>query len=111
MKQATRRKAKIKTKAKAKAKSNAMIRTQVSFPADQYEHLKAFAAERGASIAWLVRKGVAQVLADEDRRERMRRLLAAAGSIKDPDPEGATDVAVNHDKYLAEYYAQSHGIR
>ena len=81
-----------------------MVRTQIQLEERQYEDLKVLADERSASMAQLVRESVDDYLEKARRRERRERFLAALGSAH--DPEGATDVAENHDDYLAEIHAE-----
>lgn len=83
-----------------------MIRTQIQLTKDQHARLKETARTERTSVAELVRRGVERVL-EEDRRRRRRasawqafQELAQLPHV--PDPEGATDVAEHHDKYLAD---------
>jgi hypothetical protein len=73
---------------------------------EQYRTLKEMSAEYKVSISELVRDGV-DVVAKKGRRlspeERLRLAKAAIGIIKQ-DPENATDVSSNHDKYLDRAY-------
>ena len=80
-----------------------MIRTQIQFDPDQYERLKALAARRSTSFAQLVREGVEQLLAAEQRESAWDRFLAAAGSCRAADD--APDVSVRHDAYLVDAFA------
>ena len=79
-----------------------MVRTQIQLTDEQARRLKGLAAERGVSMAALVREGVELVLAEPDREELWRRALAVVGKYR--DLEGATDVAENHDRYLEDAY-------
>jgi predicted transcriptional regulator len=86
-----------------------MIRTMVQLTEEQMKALKELAKARKTSVAKLVRESVAQYVAamSVDKEERRRRMLAALEAIdkaKFQDIDGATDVSVNHDKYLAEIY-------
>ncbi len=84
-----------------------MIRTQIQLTEEQYRFLRETAAEYNVSMAELIRRGV-DLLAEQqqkpDREELERRALAMIGIAR--DIEGATDVSINHDKYLAEIYAE-----
>ena len=83
-----------------------MIRTQIQLEEKQYRTLKEMAAEYNVSMATLIRQGVDMVIEKEEkpsREELKKKAIALAGKYQDID--GATDVAVNHDKYLAEIYA------
>jgi len=80
---------------------------------EQVKTLKVLAKARKTSVAKLVRESVAQyiVVAPREltREEKRRRALEfvkqiKAGKFKTHDIEGKTDVAKNHDKYLAEIY-------
>lgn len=80
-----------------------MIRTQIQLEPDQYEHLKALAARRATSVAQLIRDGVDHVLASEDTGAGWERFLKAAGTFRSPD--GALDVARQHDDHLPEAFS------
>ncbi len=82
-----------------------MIRTQIQLEEEQYKRLKEMSEEKGISMAHLIRESVDQVLQISET-EKMDELRQFAISIagKYHDIEGATDVAENHDKYLAEIY-------
>jgi hypothetical protein len=60
------------------------------------------AAQRGVSMAELVRQSVDQLLKENEQAERWRRALAVVGSFRG----GPGDVSTNHDKYLDEAYAE-----
>lgn len=83
-----------------------MRRIMVQVTEEQYRTLKEMSAEYKVSISELVRDGV-DVVAKKGRRlspeERLRLAKAAIGIIKQ-DPENATDVSSNHDKYLDRAY-------
>jgi len=77
-----------------------MLRTQVQFTEEQHRRLRAFARQRGVSVAEAVRISVGQLLDGEapDRRELFARAAALIGTME--DREGATDLALHHDAYL-----------
>jgi hypothetical protein len=82
-----------------------MIRTQVQLTEEQLRRLKRLAADRDVSVAELVRNGVDSILDAGERAsqtDRERRALAALGRFR----SGRSDVAREHDRYLAEAYAQ-----
>lgn len=76
-----------------------MIRTQISLTEDQMRRLRQEARRRHVSLAAIVRDAVDRVVPDDDdqRRERIDALLAAAGSAA----SGTGTVARDHDDILA----------
>jgi predicted metal-binding transcription factor (methanogenesis marker protein 9) len=83
-----------------------MKRMMIQVTEEQYRTLKEMSAEYKVSISELVREGVDSVVKKDkfiSRQERRRRAIAAIGFIKE-DPEGITDLSINHDKYLDEAY-------
>ncbi|MGB8982129.1 MAG: ribbon-helix-helix protein, CopG family [Anaerolineales bacterium] len=90
-----------------------MVRTMVQLTEEQLKALKALAKARKTSVAKLVRESVAQYIVNTpielSYEEKRLRALEFVKQIRDGkfqayDIEGKTDVAVNHDKYLAEIY-------
>jgi hypothetical protein len=85
-----------------------MIRTIVQLTEEQHRALKEMAAEYHVSVSELVRQGVDQLTRTKkpliSQEEKIRRALAVIGIAHDRC--GATDVSINHDKYLAEIYAE-----
>ncbi|MBI2322782.1 MAG: ribbon-helix-helix domain-containing protein [Chloroflexi bacterium] len=77
-----------------------MVRTQIQLTEEQARALKAAAARRGVSIAELVRQGVERILAEDAEAEKWRRAEALIGRFH----SGRNDIAVEHDRYLAEDY-------
>ena len=79
-----------------------MTRTQVQFTDEQLEVLRRISAAEGRSMADLVREGVELLIhsriARRNPKELRERAMAAAGKFR----SGLKDLAVNHDKYLAE---------
>jgi Ribbon-helix-helix protein, copG family len=87
-----------------------MVRTQVQLTENQLKALRHASAETGKSIAELIRLGVEQYLAgrnDVSREERIERAIRVGSRFS----SGLTDVSVNHDKYLAEAFAQTESAR
>ena len=89
-----------------------MIRTQVQLTESQMQALKALAAERSVSVAYLVRSGVDRILAAErepSALERRRRAQALFGTFS----SGRADLAERHDEYAVEAFedgsADEHG--
>ncbi|MEA3351649.1 MAG: CopG family transcriptional regulator [Chloroflexota bacterium] len=84
-----------------------MIRTQIQLTEEQHKFLREAAAEYNISMAALVRQSVdllVQKTKEPSREEQKQRALSVIGIASDVD--GATDVSINHDKYLAEIYAE-----
>lgn len=88
-----------------------MIRTMVQLTEEQLKALKELAKARKTSVAKLVRESVSQYVVvaakESDREGKRRRALEFIEMMKkEPfhDKDGATDVSVKHDKYLAEIY-------
>jgi len=76
------------------------VRTQVQLTEQQAIRLRRTAAERGVSMAALIREAVDSVVADEDRDARWERAVAAIGC----GSSGLTDVGSEHDRYLERAY-------
>jgi hypothetical protein len=78
-----------------------MVRVQVQFSEGQLRSLRRKAQQSGVSVAEMVRRFVETGLASgqADLDARYERAMAFVGSMQ--DPEGATDLAENHDEYLA----------
>lgn len=74
-----------------------MTRVQVHLMEEDDRWLEEQASRRRTSKSALVREAV-RLLQEQDRSdmEHMLKLIGLAGS----DPEGPTDGAVNHDKYI-----------
>ena len=77
-----------------------MERTQISLSREQAQRLRRVAAQRGVSMAHLIREAVDSYVPDSaaDRRDRARRALAAAGRFH----SGLSDLSERHDEYLAD---------
>ena len=81
-----------------------MVRTIVQLTEEQSARLRERAKDEGVSVAELVRRGVDHILSTQSRDEEIRkRALSAIGFISDGE---APDLAVDHDRYLAEVYDQ-----
>ena len=72
-----------------------MTRKQVQFTEEQWHTLRRLSAERGQSMAELVRQSVAHEIS---RASGLEPLLAAAGKFS----SGRRNVSADHDRYLAE---------
>lgn len=81
-----------------------MIRTQIQLTEDQATAAKHLAAERGVSLAEVVREALDHELQGESRNARWERALSVIGKFR--DPQGPGDVAERHDDYLAEIYEE-----
>ncbi len=83
-----------------------MVRTQVQLPEEQYEKLKRAAARANVSMAEVIRLSVDHYLRDVDGMAAKRARALAALDVMDtmePRGDGAADVSVNHDQYLADW--------
>jgi hypothetical protein len=81
-----------------------MVRTQIQLTEHQAISLKRLADEEGVSMAALVRLGVDRLLRERGApidAEKRRRALAVTGRFR----SGLDDLAENHDRYLAEDFA------
>jgi hypothetical protein len=84
-----------------------LIRRQILLTERQARLLKTLAAREGTSMAELIRRAVDRMLDAEgiaDPEEVKQRALSAFGRFSDT----ATDVARNHDKYIAEAILEDH---
>jgi hypothetical protein len=83
-----------------------VIRTQIQLTEDQAEKARRLAAERGVSIAEVIRQLLDAAPAVDDRAARLARALDAVRSAGFRDREHRSDVALRHDAYLAEVWAE-----
>ncbi len=79
-----------------------MIRTQIQITDQQAAGLRRLAAERGVSIATLVREGIQHVLAEEDADAVWQRALSVVGAFHGG---GGENVSEEHDRYLEQAFA------
>lgn len=82
-----------------------MVRTQIQLSEEQRRKLKKIAADRGVSVAELIRQGVDTILEAYGRPERgemLQRAAAAAGRFRSNEKS----VAKDHDRYLDRAYSQ-----
>lgn len=82
-----------------------MVRTQIQLTEEQSESLRRLAEIDNVSLAEVIRRSVDNYIEarqDVSREERKRRLLSVVGIGN----SGVSDLGVNHDKYLAEIYAE-----
>jgi hypothetical protein len=78
-----------------------MIRTQIQLTEEQARELKRIAAERGISLAALIREAIESTIAVDPGPARRQRALAVVGRFG----SGRKDVGAEHDRYLAEDFA------
>jgi hypothetical protein len=81
-----------------------MKRIQVQLTDAQERRLRKRASASGKSIAGTIRDAVDKYVDEDDREARIRRALGAMSGFR--DRRGATDVGVNHDRYLTEVYEE-----
>ena len=85
-----------------------MKRTIIQLTEEQHRVLRELAAEYHVSVSEIVRRSVDAMaqnkLKARSREEIRRRAMAWVGIARDRD--GATDISVNHDKYLEDIYAE-----
>jgi post-segregation antitoxin (ccd killing protein) len=82
-----------------------MTRVQVQLKPEQHREVKRRAKRLGVSVAEVVRRCLdaqLQATAPDGRQDRIRRAMTVVG--KYTDPSGATTVARDHDRHLAEAY-------
>ena len=82
-----------------------MVRMQIQFTEEQARALKRAAAERQVSVAALAREAVDRLLV-ENGDTTSEEARAAALAIMGKFESDRSDVARNHDRYLAEIYGQ-----
>jgi len=81
-----------------------MIRTQMQLRDDQVRALRRRAAERGVSMATLIREAIDRSLEHDDMAAKWERAIAAVGRFSSDD----TDVSERHDDYLADAFEDWH---
>lgn len=82
-----------------------MVRTQIQLTEYQFHTLKALASEQEVSMAELIRRSVdnfLQSFKEPTLDEKQRNALSVIGILSSEE----TDISTNHDKYLAEVYAE-----
>jgi hypothetical protein len=85
-----------------------MQRTVIQLTDEQMHTLKELAKARKVSVARVIRESVdyyvksTSTLTQEEKKLRALKIL----DMKFHDIHGATDVSVNHDKYLDEIYGE-----
>ncbi len=84
-----------------------MIRTQISLTEEQMNTLKALSAEKGESIAEIIRQAVDEMVHSKSfitRDQRRQRALEAAGRFTSKDEN--VNASRDHDDYLDEAYSR-----
>jgi hypothetical protein len=79
-----------------------MIRTQISFEEQQYLELQRRAREDGVSMASFVRGAVDAAMAKGGRTAQVMAALSAIGRLQGGPP----DLSREHDRYLADAFAE-----
>ncbi len=81
-----------------------MVRRQIQLTEEQYRQLSRWAAHLGISFAEAVRRCVAERLLAEENFSNRKALIRGAREVLGAyeDPDGLSDVAIEHDRYLAE---------
>lgn len=81
-----------------------MVRTQIQLTQEQARLAKQLAAERGVSMAEIIREALEGALRSRaetpSRDERVQRAMKAAGRFR----SGSADGSARHDDYLADAY-------
>jgi hypothetical protein len=78
-----------------------VVRTQIQLTEAQAAGLKRAAAERGVSMAALIREAVDGLVSGPDPADTRRRARAAIGAFS----SGLGGAAANHEEYLAQAIA------
>lgn len=78
-----------------------VVRTQVQLTEAQADALKRAAAERGTSMAGLIREAVDRTISQGEVPARRRRALGAVGAFA----SGLSDVSAEHDRYVVEAFS------
>lgn len=73
-----------------------MIRTQVQLTEDQAARVKRLAAQRGTSIATIIRDALDEALRQNEQDDLWDRAFSTAGMGK----SGSSDIGRRHDSYL-----------
>jgi metal-responsive CopG/Arc/MetJ family transcriptional regulator len=80
-----------------------MVRTQIQLTEEQAQILKDMSVENGVSMAELIRRSVDNYIRSANwltLEEKRRRALSIVGIVS----SGISDLAAEHDRYLAEAY-------
>ena len=77
-----------------------MVRTQIQLTAEQAATLRRMSAERGTSVADLIRRSVDEFV-ERNREENREALIEATMAVLGRKGSGKSDVSRNHDDYYA----------
>jgi Arc/MetJ-type ribon-helix-helix transcriptional regulator len=77
-----------------------MVRTQIQLTEEQAAAVKRIAAQRGVSMAAVIRDAVDEILDGDERRAQWERALSVVGSASG----GGGNVSEEHDRYLEEAF-------
>ena len=85
-----------------------MVQTQIELTEEQVKELEKIAAERGISMAELLRESVERTsvertIEQRERNDQWRRALATMGRYR----SGLKDVGRNHDKYFTRTFSSA----
>lgn len=83
-----------------------MIRTQIQLTEEQARRLKSIAQERGISVAEVIRQSI-DLYIQSSKQPTMAEKRLRALSIVGRGASGESDLASEHDRYLAEVYGES----
>ncbi|MFL5798708.1 MAG: ribbon-helix-helix protein, CopG family [Actinomycetota bacterium] len=75
-----------------------MVRTQIQLTEDQVKRLKRVAAQRGVSMAAVIREAVDRSIAPDDEDAKWERAMSVVGRFRSDRP----DVSERHDDYFAD---------
>lgn len=81
-----------------------MVRSQIQFPEEQLESIRAIARSEGVSIAEVVRRAVDRYAEHRLPAAREDALRARARSVVGRYASGTRDASTNHDRHLAEAF-------
>jgi hypothetical protein len=83
-----------------------MVRRQIQLTEEQYKQIKRWASSLGISFAEAIRRCVAERLSAEasvsNRTALIQNALKVLGAYD--DPEGPANIAVDHDRSIAEAF-------
>ncbi|MFP4614191.1 MAG: ribbon-helix-helix protein, CopG family [Spirochaetaceae bacterium] len=81
-----------------------MVRSQIQFPREQLENIRAIARSEGISIAEVVRRAVDHYAEHKVSAAREETLRSRAGAVVGRYASGYGDTSTDHDRRLAEAY-------